>query len=162
MKQKLILIFCVLGILNLGFSQAIVRQSINSYGGSSQIKESIVIEQSVGQPHQTETEDGVDNVRPGFIQSRTFNVESDSESNTLAGKVYPNPAIESFTLQLEENVNAATIRISNTMGSLIEEMDLKDFRSHNFNSSNWDNGTYLISLVSANGKVFKSRLIISK
>lgn len=142
--------------------QAVVRQSVNAYGGSSKIN-NVLIEQSAGQPHQTETiEDAEVKVRPGFIQSRTFNVEIEKESNTLAGKVYPNPARESFKLELDESVEDANILISDAAGVIVERIDVTDFREHLFDSSSWKTGTYFISLVSTEGKVFKSKLIITK
>jgi hypothetical protein len=142
--------------------QAVVRQSINAYGGSSEVN-NVLIEQSAGQPHQTETiEDAEVKVRPGFIQSRTFNVEIEKESNTLEGTVYPNPARESFKLELDESVEDANILISDATGVVVERIVIKDFREHLFDSSNWKAGTYFISLVSSEGKIFKSKLIITQ
>lgn len=155
---------CIITISFSGYSvgQAVVRQSINAYGGSSEIN-NILIEQSAGQPHQTETiEDAEVKVRPGFIQSRTFNVEIDEESNSLSGKLYPNPARESFKLELDESVENANILISDATGVIVEQIEAKDFREQFFDSSSWETGTYFISLVTAEGKVFKSKLIITQ
>lgn len=158
------LILCLITITFSAYSsgQAVIRQSINAYGGSSQIN-NILIEQSAGQPHQTETiEDAEVKVRPGFIQSRTFNVEVDEESNSLEGKVYPNPARENFKLELDESVEDASILISDATGVIVEKIEAKDFREQLFDSSSWEAGTYFISLITTEGKVFKSKLIITQ
>jgi len=160
--KHLILYLLIITFSGYSSGQAVVRQSVNAYGGSSQIN-NILIEQSAGQPHQTETvEDAKVKVRPGFIQSRTFNVEVDEESNSLAGKVYPNPAKESFRLELDETVENANITISDATGAVVERIDAKDFREHLFESSSWETGTYFISLTTTEGKVFKSKLIITQ
>lgn len=159
--MKYLLTITILTITSFSFSQAIIRQSINAYGGHAKVKESILIEQSVGQPHQTESVEGTQNVRPGFIQSRTFNVEID-DNNNLEGKVYPNPATETFKIELEEELENAKIQITNSMGKVIENKEFNKFYHENFDSSQWGKGTYFISIASKDGKVFKSRLIILK
>lgn len=159
--MKYILTLTVLAITSMAFSQAIIRQSINAYGGSAKIKNSILIEQSVGQPHQTETEEGSNNVRPGFIQSRTFNIAVD-DNNNLEGIIYPNPATETFKIELEEELDNAKVQITNSMGKVIESRNYEGFYHENFDSSQWKSGTYFISVISKDGRAFKSRLIILK
>ncbi|MDX1652185.1 MAG: T9SS type A sorting domain-containing protein [Brumimicrobium sp.] len=155
--------FCLITLFGAAFAfgQTISRQSINAYGGSSQSGK-VLIEQSVGQPHQTKTEpDAEVEIRPGFIQSRTFHVEILSE-NSIEGKVYPNPAREFFKVETMESLDVAEISITKTTGELIKVIKSENFREQSFDCSEWATGTYFLILRDNKGRTFKSKLIISK
>lgn len=161
--MKYIILSLTVIVTSFSFSQTtIARQSINSIGGSHTI-EGVRIEQSIGQPHQTKVEQGEQvTLQPGFIQPRTFFIESISNELTVPLTIYPNPATESFTLRAEENIEVAQLFISDLAGNKLEEIQLTDFRSHKVNCSEWSNGTYIISFVTSNGRKNNSKLIITK
>lgn len=159
--KNIIIIALILILSSVGFSQGIARQSINSIGGSYSVGNTL-IQSSVGQPYQTQVNDGSTEVRPGFIQSNSMRIENIAEETDIDMTVYPNPAIESFTIQSDEDYEDVSIQVVASTGEVIELINVKDFREHNINCSSWKNGTYFITVLTKDGKRNNSKLIITK
>jgi hypothetical protein len=159
--MKYIIVTILLLSSEIIFSQAIARQSINAIGGSHQLSRTHV-EQSIGQPYQTQVS-GNNSValQPGFIQPRTFFVEYDS-NRSIAVTISPNPASEGFSIRTDDQVTNASLIITDITGKIVQNEVIDDFRIHDVNCSTWQNGTYIITLVSDDGRKNNSRLIISK
>lgn len=160
--MKFILTLTVLTISTMAFSQAISRQSINSLGASTIIN-NVIIEQSVGQPYQSAIIESDDlQVRPGFIQSRFYNIKELMDDKEIDITVFPNPATESFTVKTDEHFDEVTIQVSGVTGNVLEHITLKDFQNKQINCSGWSNGTYFITVLTNDGRRNNSKLIITK
>lgn len=161
MKLKLLTVASSVFLTFASLSQSIARQSIGAYGGSAAIQ-NVLIEQSVGQGQTIDagTANGA-NYRPGFIQSRTFRVEEVEESGLLSGVVFPNPANNVFSVELDEWVENGEINITTTNGRVIYNRSIEENMTWNVNAQNWQNGVYFITLTTNEGQIFKRKLIIS-
>lgn len=161
MKQ-VFLITLLISFSTSGFSQAIVRQSINTLSGSNLVQKS-VIEQTIGQPYQPEQSnlEGL-HIRSGFIQSPSMNVSGEQIEKDVKVNLYPNPTSNKFTVEAEENLGNVTIQISEITGNIMEILSLSDFQDKQFDCSTWSNGAYFISIITEDGKRSNSKLIISK
>ncbi len=76
--------------------------------------------------------------------------------NTL--KVFPNPATDLLSFQLEEPINNAEIRIYSTIGQLITTQNINDINTQ-FNVSEWNNGMYFYGIF-VEGEMVKSGQIL--
>lgn len=162
--KTIIILLIAFGLSSLAYSQGVARQSINTLGSSSTVN-GINYQQAVGQPYQTQTGSlSSSDVRPGFIQSSSMKIESivNETDRDINMNVYPNPAKESFTVQSDENYENVSIRVVNSIGEVVEQLNVKDFRTHNVNCSSWQNGTYFITVMNEKGEKSTSKLIITK
>ena len=73
-------------------------------------------------------------------------------------RVYPNPATESFTVELSL-LEDAEIKITNELGQIIKTKKLNDFNRITFDSSSMSSGIYFIQVIS-NDSVFLEKIII--
>ncbi len=143
------------------FCQGVARQSINAYGSASTTASKILIEQSAGQS-QTIGDAKNAPVRSGFIQSRTYHVEKSGEDFLISGKIYPNPASESFTVEIDQSLEGARVVVQNLNGEVIYNRKVEHFRSKELSSASWSSGIYFVTIQSEKGAMFKRKLIISK
>ena len=81
------------------------------------------------------------------------------EDNKFTAKIFPNPAKDEFTIQLN-SVNKASIIIYNMLGKVIYEDTMNSDRINIKNNGRFNSGLYLIKVIDENQRVFHSKLMI--
>ena len=154
--SNVFMIFLQTGLL----SQAIIRESINSFGGTGHIN-NIRISETVGQAFNTQTSGNVSLVfHPGFQQQMTLiKEEIVMELEDINVQIYPNPASSELWITSSEKMKEAIISIIDMNGKVIEEKSLKNFRETNFDVSGWMDGIYAIKLLNNKQQQAKSSII---
>lgn len=78
--------------------------------------------------------------------------------------IYPNPTYDEFSLEFAEPIKSViTITIVDKNGRIIEEVELQPAISkHDFNSIEYDSGTYRIILAQRNKKLKEYQLVVAK
>ena len=84
---------------------------------------------------------------------------TDVEQNMSSIKVYPNPAIDSFTIALN-NVNTANIKIYNILGGLVYQTKTNESSIEIDNMERFNSGVYLIKVATDDNKVYHTKLVI--
>ncbi|MGM0478595.1 MAG: T9SS type A sorting domain-containing protein [Bacteroidota bacterium] len=143
------------------FCQGIARQSINAYGSATTTASNVLIEQSAGQS-QTVNDAAHAKARSGFIQSRTFHVEQTEKDRLISGTVFPNPAKESFEIQLDQKIEGGQLVVHGLNGERLHSEKINDFRGQQLSSASWSSGIYFVTIQSEKGALFKRKLIITK
>ncbi|MBL4648169.1 MAG: T9SS type A sorting domain-containing protein, partial [Aureispira sp.] len=70
--------------------------------------------------------------------------------------VYPNPASSQVTIQIPSTVGAdAQVSVTDALGRVVLTSELNNRTTINFNTSNWANGVYLLSVQSSTYKESK-------
>jgi hypothetical protein len=70
--------------------------------------------------------------------------------------VYPNPASDQVTIQIPSTVGAdAQVSVTDALGRVVMTSELNSRTTMNFNTSNWADGVYLLSVQSATYKESK-------
>ncbi|MBL4861403.1 MAG: T9SS type A sorting domain-containing protein [Crocinitomicaceae bacterium] len=112
-------------------AQSVQRQSIGTMGSTYQ-GEAISVQQSVGQPYQTNSyySNEVES-RPGFIQPSQFAVEFVQSTFQVELDVYPNPATAEVSFLTNENLEDLTIQVFDQTGKILLRMTLSDFETTN-------------------------------
>lgn len=83
--------------------------------------------------------------------------EANQTTNTIA--VYPNPADRQLIFNLPGNPDNSTVRIWNNVGQLVKEVSFSE-QNLTLNTSDWNNGLYLISLTT-NGQTTYTRVLVA-
>jgi len=142
-------------------AQSIKRQSIASNGSAATI-DGISIRQTIGQPYFTSAYyDNETGLRPGFQQFSRFNLEL-IQSAYLNLKVYPNPAVETVTLESENAIKDALIQVRDINGKLLLNETIAELKTYSIHCETWTNGAYFIHLSDKNNTTYLSKLIITK
>ncbi|MEO1258930.1 MAG: T9SS type A sorting domain-containing protein [Bacteroidota bacterium] len=88
-------------------------------------------------------------------------VSSDQKHNGEKFMVYPNPAIDFATIQLEEAVTGGQLRISDVAGRIILMQQLQSNTTRiDLDVSEWRNGTYFVQLQLEGRKLLTKKLMI--
>lgn len=144
-------------------AQSIERQSISSYGSSATI-DGITIQQTVGQPYNTDAyTDSNISIRPGFQQSVLLTAFlSNTLENTFIFSVYPNPVINSFNISIPEEINARIVQITDITGKVILDQEINRSEGDKISCNNWPDGLYFITITAENNSSYTSKFIIKK
>ena len=132
-------------------AQSVQRQFIGTMGSSYQGEE-ISVQQSVGQPYQTNSyySNEVES-RPGFIQPSQFAVEFVQSTFQIELDVYPNPSNGEFTIDVESTADIKSkIRITDIIGREVYRKVQKEASGNfslNINLKKHPKGVYLLQLV---------------
>jgi len=140
-------------------SQSIQRQSIGTLG-STHHGEEISLQQSVGQPYQTNTyySNEIES-RPGFIQPSRFSLELVNSTFQIEVTVYPNPATAEVSFMTNENVENLTIQVFDQTGKILFTDYVDLLHDYKLNCSEWESGLYFIYLRDLSDNVYQSKLI---
>lgn len=92
-----------------------------------------------------------------FLSNCTSSTSLETFMSDNSIKIYPNPAQNSFTINLQSN-QSATLKIIDILGNVILQQTI-DQKTNVINTSQISNGTYIINY-SANEQVFNKTLII--
>lgn len=92
-----------------------------------------------------------------FLNNCSSSTNLETLANDYSIKIYPNPAQNSFTINLQSN-QSATIKIIDVLGNLILQQTIEQ-KTNVINTSQISNGTYIINF-SVNEQVFNKTLII--
>jgi len=143
-------------------AQAILRQSIGSYGTSIS-PNGMLVGQTAGQPYFTVGYYSSEvNIRPGFQQPSQFNLEEISSTFDLKLNVYPNPAVHSITIESPEVIKVGQLLVLDINGRPILKETINDLKSYQMNCEEWSRGFYTITLYDDQNHSFTSKLIINK
>jgi hypothetical protein len=163
MKKKKIILITGIGLLSIGSlsAQGIKRQTISPVGGNGSAG-AVYIQQTAGQSFNTNSYSGGEfSIRQGFQQPSVFNAEI-IENIVINLGLYPNPAKYSVTLESDVIIAEATISVTDIAGKLIYIENQENFSSKIILCNDWQNGTYLITVVGDKGEKSTSKLIINK
>ncbi|MEH6538095.1 MAG: T9SS type A sorting domain-containing protein [Psychroserpens sp.] len=145
-------------------SNAIIRSNLGSSGGSTTMSTSngiYVISQSIGQSSiiGTESNSGF-TLRQGYQQpSLLIEVSSNTNSNILLAKIYPNPFSHYLFITFSENItNEVKILLFDIKGSLIYSQKFAPSQTLKLNLGDYANGNYILNIES-NNKSFSTKLI---
>lgn len=75
--------------------------------------------------------------------------------------VYPNPITADAVLELNQELNQATLFIYNHLGQLIISQQELNGKKAQFNCNNIPNGFYFLQIKNADGKLFSTKIIIA-
>lgn len=145
-------------------AQSIERQSISSYGSSTTL-DGITIQQSIGQPYSTVSyTDGQITVNPGFQQSTTLYsiLQDDLLGQNLQLTVYPNPVVNSLSIEIPADLNATSVVVTDLSGRILSNEQVTESGQHSINCAEWPTGLYLIKLVDNIQNVYSAKFIINK
>ncbi len=159
--SSLLLAFALaIGVQHINFAQSLKRQVIASVG-TSVMSNSILIQQTIGQPYHTATFYSNDvSFRPGFHQPFSLSSELAKPSIDQSVTVYPNPATSSFSINAPD-LPLSYMRVTDINGLMVFEKKISDPPT-NLNCQNWLNGLYVITVFDQNGKQYSSKLIVNK
>lgn len=93
-----------------------------------------------------------------IVESTTLSTP-EVETNAFTVKIFPNPAEDTFTIQLN-SVHKANLRIYNMLGKIIYQDTMESDRIDIANNGQFKSGLYLIKVVDENQKVFHTKLMI--
>jgi hypothetical protein len=104
--------------------------------------------------------------RSGLLQTKcvdtTTNVGVENINSTLAVNVYPNPSSGVINIDFGTTTNNATVIITNTIGSIINEIALNSNQSlYAINTNNFSTGIYFMHIKSGNNAATK-RIVINE
>ena len=161
--QSRILLTAMLFFITIGSkAQSIQRQSISSTGTYNQT-DGVLIQQTIGQPYATGGYYANDLVlRPGFQQFSNIKLELIRPPAEFSLNVYPNPVIQSVTIESREVIDQAFIQVTDLNGRITIKENVADLRTHVINCNEWPNGIYFITLYNKNKNIFSSKIIKSK
>jgi len=160
LKYFLLVLTCVLLSLN-GNSQIIQRQTTSSTGSSEQLTYgdlNLTVHYSVGQAsvignnHKNRVQ-----LRQGFIQPLSAKVGRISNHNSLDARVFPNPFLNSFTIELPESLSA-DIKVVDLMGRVLFQTHVDRSVLTEITLDQVSSGTYIV-LVNSSGKTYKGQII---
>lgn len=97
-----------------------------------------------------------DNRSKWILESTTLSIDN---QQTASVGVYPNPAVDSFTIALD-NINAENVKIFNLLGMLVHEEDTNESNIRIDNMDRFDSGIYLINVTASDDKVYQTKLIV--
>ena len=92
------------------------------------------------------------------VESTTLST-NDIDANRFSAKIFPNPAEDAFTIQLN-NVNKASVVIYNMLGKIVYKDTMDSDRIDIANNGQFKSGLYLIKVVDENQRVFHTKLMI--
>ena len=161
--QSRILLIMVLFLAAISSqAQSIQRQSISSIG-SYNLTGGVLIQQTIGQPYATGGYYANDLVlRPGFQQFSNLEMGLIKPPAKLTLNVYPNPVVQSVTIESRETIDNALIQVTDLNGRITMKENVADLRKHVINCNEWPNGIYFITLYDKNKNIFSSKIIKSK
>lgn len=90
--------------------------------------------------------------------SQSLSVE-ETALDTASLKVYPNPAIDGFTIALN-NLNTVNIKIYNILGRLVYQTETNESSIQINNTQQFESGIYLIKAETNDNKMYHTKLII--
>jgi len=130
-----------------GYSQKIMRQSINSFGNAGSFS-NVAVSQTVGQSSLTGTkilEDGKV-IRQGFQQplSSTRTIYHSEIELTLS--VYPNPFQDVIYIELGGEEIPVVFNMSNMLGQIIFEDNILSNAKYSYNFSDLAPGVYFVNV----------------
>lgn len=137
---RYIILFSLLFGFKGSYAQSIMRSTISILGGSSVLDNTVVIQQTVGQPSPTK-------YRQGFIQPY---LKFSNEKLDL--QIYPIPSSDFITIA--NSKFQSTFSISNHHGSIIQG-ELEPFETKKVNILALPAGVYFITYGSPQYKVSK-------
>jgi hypothetical protein len=82
------------------------------------------------------------------------------EQAELGFAVFPNPATEEATIQIEKNADVVQVDVFNTLGELVRSEQFKG-ASHRLALGEWSSGAYTLRITTA-GKVYMKSLVVVK
>ena len=139
--------------------QKIVRSSFSSLGGTTTI-EGITLSHTVGQPSNTTTissNSGV--IRQGFQQPNDY-VSFVMSGTPIDFSLVPNPAINSTTLIIDEDIDNYTVIIETLNGvKLTKYSNLEDMNNH-MDLSGFSLGVYIVRIIYDN-RIGVRKLIVT-
>ena len=141
------------------YSQSIERSSVNSMG-SSRSSDGIFIQQSVGQPFQTNSyySNKIES-RPGFIQPTHLSVELIQSTFQIDLTAHPNPTTAEVSFAPNENLEDVVLRVMDQYGKMIFTEQVESLKNYNLECYDWSNGTYFIYITDEKGRNYESKLI---
>ncbi|MFO7657006.1 MAG: T9SS type A sorting domain-containing protein [Bacteroidales bacterium] len=145
-------------------AQTVKRQCISSYGASGSIN-GITFLQSAGQPYNTyAAADIVTAILPGFQQPVAYTVSVTSQAlvKGLNLNIFPNPAVNSVTIQSAVTIENATLEVTDLQGRNVLFERPARFLSRQLECSEWEKGVYLISVSTKDQGRVTFKLTITK
>lgn len=157
--MKLLLLSGALALSCYGFSQTVTRSSINCLGSSGENSE-VSIQQTVGQPYQTNSyySNKIES-RPGFIQPTELSLELVQSNFQIDLAAHPNPTTNVVSFDPNENLEDVVIRVMDQYGKMIFSDNIESLKDYKLECFSWSNGTYFIYITDEKGKNYESKLI---
>lgn len=139
-----------------GLCQTLSRETISATGAANSTS-GVTIQQTIGQPYQTQTfrSDGI-SFRPGF-QQPVFNTEL--ISTTIEVLISPNPALLSFFIETSDTLYNAELVVYDERGRLIIKESMLVFKKHEVLCSTWANGVYYVTVSDQKKNLISTKLV---
>lgn len=148
-------------------AQSIQRQSIGICG-TNIVSDGTLIKQTIGQPYATSTyyHNGI-GYRPGFQQPSATHAKTSIIARQLVQpflhvKIFPNPTASSATIESQEMIANALLKVRDSKGSVIINEIVTGLEKHTINCQSWPAGLYFISISDGHNTSYSSKLIITK
>ncbi len=153
-------VFILLGLNSQSTAQSVSRQCVASSGGTYLLSNGMLISQTIGQSYGTKADysNGV-SYRPGFQQPV---LQIQLIHTTISLKVFPNPAVNSVTIQSQNVIKDALIQVVEMSGKILIRQQMSELTTYTFNCEDWANGNYIITVSDAQNHLYSSKLIILK
>ena len=137
--------------LGLCLSSQISAQEISSYlissTGAALMNDEGALYISVGEPLNTEIQDGEIMISQGFLNITILEQGSTATTDLIEEVIhtYPNPTIESITIEIPEISSALSMEIFDESGRIIQREILTE-KINNLSVTNWNPGTYYLNV----------------
>ncbi len=137
--------------LGLCLSSQISAQEISSYlissTGAALMNDEGALYISVGEPLNTEIQDGEIMISQGFLNITILEQGSTATTDLIEEVIhtYPNPTIESITIEIPEISSTLSMEIFDESGRIIQR-DILTEKINNLSVTNWNPGTYYLSV----------------
>lgn len=140
-------------------AQSLQRSSINCIGHSGG-DQSITIQQTVGQPYQTNSyySNEIES-RPGFIQPSQLFVEMIRSNFEVEVTVYPNPTSSIVYFKFNQNLENIEITVIDQYGKVVFKDKVNSLQNYTLECGEWQSGNYFINLTDQSGLSYNSKLI---
>ena len=158
MKLNILFVSAIL-CCSSSFSQTITRSSIGTIGNTHS-GSGITVQQSVGQPYQTQSyySNEIES-RPGFIQPSRMAIEFVNSTFEVEITLYPNPAVNEVQFESNEDLENTTVQVMDLTGKILHSEDVQRLSEYSLDCTEWPNGQYVILISDNQSHVHKSKLI---
>ncbi len=162
MKIQLYIYLTILSVLinSTLFSQSIIRQSINSWGGTG-YDNGYYLKQTAGQSSNTTIINGDKKiVRQGFQQPQN-GLSISATCNSCNISLFPNPLITKSVLKISLNTKSYDIRIYDLFGRPVWIRQKITSEEITLNAVDFKSNAYIIIVIYNDGSICTIKLIVT-
>jgi Subtilase family/Secretion system C-terminal sorting domain len=108
-----------------------------------------------------EFDDGLEEGEEGVTERGSQPRQDLAVKETAKVLIYPNPAVNEFTIVLDNDVPAVSLKVSSVMGQAVHNSQISiDSPTLTISTDGWNNGMYILQLFDNRGKIIHAELLV--